>query len=200
VSPGGASGGHEPVGVVAEALFSAVDRLLAQGGSFGELTPARIADEAGVSRQAFYAVFPDTTALALQLLDVRTADVVDCAVPWIEGGGDRDELAAMILELTGILRRHALVLRTQRELGGTDARVRGFWFARVEGIADVLAHRLRREHAGSALNATVTASWIAWGTERTLTTHIQTRPASSDEEVASGIANAIWGAMHQIGT
>lgn len=188
----------EPDEDVEPAVFAAVDRLLEQGRSFTDITAGAIADEAGITRAAFYGAYGDTTALALRMLDVRTAEVVRVATAWIEQGGGRAELATMMRRMVGGFRQHAALLRTRQELGGSDARVRGFWFARIEGVADVLAHRLRRQvREGATLDPVATASWIAWGTERALTIHIQTRSAASDDAVAEGIAGAIWGAMHQ---
>jgi AcrR family transcriptional regulator len=198
VRPVGEGSGPRAGEDVEAALLGAVDRLLAQGRSYTGLTVGTIADEAGVSRSAFYAAFADTAALAVRLIDVRTAELVDRARAWIESDGDRATLAPMVRELLAGFRRHADVLRTRQELGGTDAVVRGYWVGRLEGIADVLAHRLRRpDRDGTALDPAVTASWIVWGTERTLTIHIQTRPERSDDEVADGVAAAIWSAMHQ---
>ncbi len=77
------------------------------------------------------------------------------------------------------------------------------WRAAIDGFAVLVAERITRDQAVQLIPATVdamtTATWIVWGTERTIAMHVSGHlgDTSSDAGLATGIAAATWAAMQR---
>lgn len=178
-------------------MFFAVERLLERGESFTSVGIQRIAEEAGIARTTFYGHFADKPDLLMRMTEALTTDLFDVAGAWIDNDGTRESLTPMIRRLVVEYRRNALLLGALAEVSTYEPVVQEFWHARIEVFADRLRARLEREHpAGPPADPRVTASWIAWGTERALGVHVATRAEAADDGFADAVATSIWGAMH----
>jgi AcrR family transcriptional regulator len=191
-------GGRSRREAVERDVFDAVERLLGDGESFTALGVQRIADEAKIARTTFYGHFPDKPTLLIRMTEAVTADLFQRAADWVQRGGTRDELADTILSLVGEQRRHAPLLRALAEVASYEREVEAFWHARIEAFADVIRERLERDHQpDESPDPVYIASWIAWGTERTIAVHVATRPPGADHAFAQGVAHAIWATMQR---
>jgi AcrR family transcriptional regulator len=120
--PGG--GADRPVEAQGR-LLEATVRLLADGASFTELGVQRITDAAGMSRSAFYTVFPDKTALLLRLTENFQGQVTELVSAW--QSDDVAGLAALVSlyeRLLALFRQHAVVWAAWREVAAYDPAVR----------------------------------------------------------------------------
>lgn len=188
---------------VHEQVLAAVERLLSEGHGFTELGVGRIADEAGIGRSTFYGHFPDKPTLLIRLAGAVTGDLFDRARVWaLDPEHSQASLAATLGELVDQHRRHAHLIRAVGEVAGYDERVRASWRAQIDGFADVLRGRLVADAAartgaapladGLVRRAAVTASYAAWGTERTIALHVERRPPEEDAAFVTALAAASW--------
>jgi AcrR family transcriptional regulator len=190
--------------VVEQQVLQAVERLLADGESFTSLGIQRIAAAAGMARTTFYGHFRDKPSLLIRLTESATTRLFAVAEEWVrDPGSTRADLERTIAELIDEYRRHQPLLRAVNELASYEPAVEEYWRTAIDGFAALVAERIGRDQAAHQIPATVnamtTATWIAWGTERTIAMHVGGHPAdtSSDAELATGIAAATWAAMQR---
>ncbi len=136
----------------------------------------------------------------------------------------REGLERTLAELIEEYRKHAPLLRAVNELASYEPAVEQYWRAAINDFATLIAERIAREQTsrgqtsggqasrgqasrgqtsrGQAAGdrATTTATWIAWGTERTIAMHVATHPddTRSDAALAAGIAAATWATMQHL--
>ncbi len=197
--------------VVEQEVLEAVERLLAGGESFTSLGVQRIAAEAGMARTTFYGHFRDKSSLLIRLTESATLRLFTVAADWVRdpdstGDGLQQTLAQLIEEY----RKHAPLLRAVSELASYEPAVEEYWRAAIDDFAALLAERMRRDRAAHGASesglprgsserarARTIATWIAWGTERTIAMHVAAHPTDSrsDAALAAGIAAATWAAM-----
>lgn len=183
-------------------VLEAVERLLAAGESFTALPVQRIADEAGIARTTFYGHLPDKPGLLMQLITSATRGLFEIAAAWVDDDtADPAAHEATVLALVREHRAHAPLLRALAEVAAYEPEVEAFWRDLIDGFADRIRRRLERDRragrVAADLDARVTASWIAWGTERTLAVHVATRPPREDAAFAKGVSAATLAAMRR---
>ena len=193
--------GRERREAVETRVFEAVERLLDQGDSYTALGVGRIADEAEIARSTFYVHFSDKTDLLLRLADETTDEVFGPMTAWVrDGEPDLPTLEATLVDLVASFRGHRRMLIAFNEVAAYDAEVAAHWRARVEGFARRLAERLRADQPDVDVDWPTTASWMAWGVERTLAQHVATTTEpDGDRRLAIGVARAIWRQTHADG-
>lgn len=173
-------------------VLAAVERLLAEGASFTELSIGRIADEAGMARSTFYGHFPDKSTLLVQLADEATGDLFAFARAWADREDARvEDLERTLHTLTVEHRRHAALIRAVTEVAGYEPVVERWWRGQIDAFVDVL--RERQERAGRApADASATAELVGRGAERAIAVQAEERAADGDAAFAAGLARAIW--------
>lgn len=191
--------GRERREAVDQKVFDAVERLLGQGESYTALGVGRIADAAEIARSTFYVHFPDKTDLLLRLGTSATDEVFGPLNGWVrDGAPDCPRLEQTMLDMLRRFREHRMTLIAINEVAAYDREVAAYWRGRVEGFARRLAERLRGDHPDVDQDWATTATWMAWGVERTVAMHVATDAEGADDaRVATGIARALWRQTHQ---
>ncbi len=187
---------------VSQQVLEAVERLLARGESFTNLGIQRIAAEAGIARTTFYGYFRDKPTLLMALTESATTRLFEVASAWVnDDASTRAQLEATVGQEIVEYRKHAPLLGALTEVAGYAPEVAAYWLETINGFAVLIAERIvRHQQAGripAAVDATTTAEWIAWGTERTVAMHVAAHPddPSGDLQLARGVAAATWAAM-----
>jgi len=180
--PGG--GADRPVEAQGR-LLEATVRLLADGASFTELGVQRITDAAGISRSAFYTVFPDKTALLLRLTENFQGQVTELVSAW--QSDDVAGLAALVSlyeRLLALYRQHAVVWAAWREVAAYDPAVPLSRAAHVERLAAGARARLLRDQraglASASIDADAAITMVVWGGSEAMSRHLDTYDASRD--------------------
>jgi AcrR family transcriptional regulator len=194
------STGPERRGAIEAKVFDAVERLLAAGESYTRLGVGRIADEAGIARSTFYVHFADKSELLMRVADAATRDLFGAAEEWVAHGVDRDTLVDTAAAIIAQRRAHAPTLAALEEVAAYDPVVATFWRVRIGRFAARLTVRIEDDIAAGRVPAGVdaahTATWIAWGTERTVSMHVLTDDGDGDRALAHTLARVMWNALY----
>ena len=152
----------------AEAEFvAATESLLAQGGSYADLSVEQISAAAGRSRTAFYVYFRDKRELLMRATETVVAQLYDEADQWWSGADGRRGLREALTDVLGTYREHGALLRAVVEASTYDRQVADFWRAVVGRFIKATELRLIEdgEDPGRAAGK---AFVLAWMTERVL--------------------------------
>jgi AcrR family transcriptional regulator len=178
-------------------LLEATVRLLADGASFTELGMQRITDTAGMSRSAFYTVFPDKTALLLRLTEDFQSQSAKLVAAW--QSDDVAGLAALVSlyeQLLALFRQHAVVWAALRKVAAYDPAVRQSRAAHVERLAAGARVRLLRDQqaglAPASMDADAAITMVVWGGSEAMSRHLDTHDASRDAVFAGELARIVW--------
>jgi AcrR family transcriptional regulator len=179
-------------------ILDATAALLAGGGGLTPLGVERIAAAAGVSRSTFYVHFRDKTALLVRLADRATAELFATADRfWMEDhSGGPEQLAAVLLAMVRVYRRHEPVLRAVIEVGGYDPTVAAFWRERMDRYADFMREQMETDRRAGllapALDARHTAFALVWAVERGVSEHVRRAAPADDAAFARALGRATW--------
>jgi AcrR family transcriptional regulator len=150
----------------AEASFLAgTEALLAEGGSYAELSIERIAAAAGRSRTAFYLYFRDKRDLLVKLTENVAGELYEIAEGWWSGEDGRRDLHDALTRILSTWRDHADLLRAVVEASTYDEEIGEFWRGIVARFIDQTEARLIQEGEDPA-HAKGKAFSLVWMTER----------------------------------
>lgn len=179
-------------------LFEAVERLLAAGESYTALGIARICEEAGVARSAFYTNFASKAELLLAVIESATENIFTVSLAWAEGdpAPGKDVLEAGVADSLRVWREHAPLVAAYLELSAYDPQVGDYWRESFGTLIDAIERRIRREQAKGSVSAAVdprtTAQYMVFGAERLAAEHIPNQDAGHDAALARNIADCSW--------
>lgn len=181
-------------------VLEAVERLLNDGESFTALPIGRIAEEAGMARTTFYGHFRDKPTLLMRVTATTTRELFGPSRAWVrDDESTLEQLQEMLLGVIRGYREHGPLLRALGEVAAYEPEVAAFWRETMEVFESLLRERLERDQQAGRisrdLDAATTATFIAWGLERTFAMHLETRPEAEDERFTAGVAAAMWAAM-----
>jgi AcrR family transcriptional regulator len=183
-----------------EAVLAATRRLLAGGANFTELGVQQISAEAGVARSTFYAHFRDKADLLMRLAATLTATSFDIASAWETADG-AERMAAAFLQVIGVYREHAGVLRAVAEVSGYDETVRAFWGERLARFSERTVAVLGDERDAGRTPADVdlasAARIIVMGGERAIFDQITFADPSTDATFARELALTWWHGVYR---
>ncbi|MCT9931864.1 TetR/AcrR family transcriptional regulator [Planotetraspora sp. A-T 1434] len=177
-----------------------VERLLAEGASFTELSVERIAAEAGLSRSTFYLYFRDKTELILRLAASLKSGIFQVGVEWrADGIADGLEgLAEAYLQIIRHYRRRPATYAAVLEVAGYDRTVRDALQAGQQRFIDRIAGRLAREQRAGRTSPDFdperAAQVMAWGGEQVIARHVIDTEDDLEEDtrIANELAAAHW--------
>lgn len=156
----------------AQAEFvAAIESLLAQGGSYADLSVEQISAAAGRSRTAFYVYFRDKRELLMKATETVVAQLYDEADQWWSGADGRRGLREALTAVLGTYREHGDLLRAVVETATYDERVADFWRAVVGRFIKATERRLVEEGEDPS-RAAGKAFVLAWMNERALYQHV----------------------------
>ncbi|MFC4533607.1 TetR/AcrR family transcriptional regulator [Sphaerisporangium dianthi] len=177
-----------------------VEKLLAEGASFTELSVERIASEAGLSRSTFYLYFRDKTELILRLAASLKTGTFDIGTDW-DPCGPADGLAWLADAYLSIIRHYrgrAATYAAVLEVAGYDRAVSEALEAGqqrfIDRVAVLLAREQRAGRASTGLDPVRAARVMIWGGEKVIAQHVTTTEDDGEEDarVAGELAAAHW--------
>lgn len=178
-------------------ILDAVERLLAGGANFTDLSVQHIVEEAGVARSTFYMHFRDKTELVLRLVENLATTAFGTATSWDPNGNDpAGALVDVMAEVIGFYRERAHLLRAVLEVAAYDESVRELWNGQLEEFVAQGRQWLKAaQTAGEApadLRADTNIRIMVWGGVQAIAHHIATGDPADDIAVAHEIAMVQW--------
>jgi AcrR family transcriptional regulator len=193
--PGGPPTTTAKRAAVQAAVLAATEALLLERASFADLNVERIANQAGISRTAFYFYFRDKRELLMRLTADVTDRLLEQADAWFTGAGEPEaELRATLQGIGTLYAEHGVLLGAILEAATYDDEVARFWRGVVGRFADGTRRRIEAEQAAGRAEGTqahATAFSLCWMTERALYEHLVQRDPMPLEELLAAL-EAIW--------
>jgi AcrR family transcriptional regulator len=176
-------------------ILAATQRLLSDGASFTALGVQQISAAAGVSRTTFYTHFRDKTDLLMRLAATMVTTSFSIASAWEPAGG-AERLADTFLQVLGIWREHAAVIRAVAEVAAYDETMRDFWRQSLSPFSDRTIAVLREEQQSGRTPADVglasATRVIVIGGERAIFDHVAAAGPGDDAAFARELALIWW--------
>ena len=171
----------------------ALERLLADGRPFREITVQQLADDVALSRTGFYFHFEHTRDVLLTAATGIATDLYEAAELWL-GDDDAgfDELEASLARIAEDYRSHGPVLRAVCEAAAYDDALRAER-RRIIGRF-IVATRRRLERSTPGQTRGLQAAALVWMTERTLLEHVAT-DGDDPVQVSAALAHIWWAAL-----
>lgn len=175
-------------------VLQAMEDLLTEGETYGDLNVERLAGRAGISRTSFYFYFRDKREV-LERLTVTVADQLYAAadVWWSATGVRQDVLRTAIENISNLFTQHGPLLRAIVEVGTYEREVAEHWRGLIGRFIDATEQRIVAEQAaGNAPDypAGPTAFALVWGVERTFYQQFVQESAYTTAELVEALSSA----------
>jgi AcrR family transcriptional regulator len=191
-------------GEIARRLLVAVEKLLADGESFTEVSVERLVGEAGVSRSTFYVYFEDKGDLLQALTEDVMTEVIDAARGWWElpPDADRADVEAAMTGIVAAYRGHVTLMAAVVEASSYDARVRERFGELIQlALGEVASHIAEGQTRGFVrrdVDAEPVAGWLTWMAERGLYQLVRLADDEAGvERLTAALSAIVWNTLYR---
>jgi AcrR family transcriptional regulator len=184
-------------------LLAVVERLLADGVSYTEISIERMVAEAGMARSTFYVYFADKG----DLLRAWFADITDelrvgAATWWqLQPPVRYDDTRAALAAIVATYRPHTPLMAALYDTAGYDPSVRELVDTMMgENIAGLRAHIRRGQSAGfvdPSLLPAETAAWLTWMAERGFHQLVRGASDAQVDRLVDAYARIVWNTLYR---
>jgi len=188
---------------VLDRLSAAVERLLAAGESYTNLSVARLVKEAGLARSTFYVYFEDKADLLSALTEEAVHELVETTRFWwdLPPEADRDDLRAALRRTYEAFVPHKGVMASVVEVASYDPEVSKRYDTLVaRSIDQAAAHieeGIRDGFVAPDLDPRRTAAWICWMIERGLSYIGRPGNEAELEQWLDGLTGLVWNTLYR---
>jgi len=187
---------------IRDRLLAVVERLLAGGESYTEISVERLVSDAGLSRSTFYVYFEDKGDLLRAWFSEIEAEVESAARDWWALGrhSEREDLRRALSNVVNAYRPHTTLMAAMYDAAAFDQAVRELVQAMMDwNIAGLRKHVKAGQREGFIdphLPAQQTAAWLTWMAERGL--HQLVREASDAEldRLIDAYTGIVWNTLY----
>ena len=183
-------------------LFVIVERLLAEGSVFSEISVEQLITEADIARSTFYVYFEDKGALIVELMDRVTKAVGDAADDWfhLPPSATRTDLRNALARLAAAYRQHGPMMSAVIEAATYDPRVRDqYAVVMARRFEDMNGNFIPQQRDGSIrrdIDVAAVTPWLAWLFERGLYQLVGHGGAIS-ESALDGVTSVVWQTLYE---
>jgi len=187
---------------IAGRLFDIVERLLAEGFAFSEISVEQLITEAGIARSTFYVYFEDKGALLVELMDRATQEIGAAASDWFElpPTATRKDLRKALSGLAQGYRRHGRMLSAVIEAAAYDPRVRDEYAAvmqrRFQDMNDSFVPQQQDGAIRADIDVASVTPWLAWMLERGLY-HLVGQGSDLPKWALDGATSVVWQTLYE---
>lgn len=188
---------------IRDLLGTAVEKLMADGESYTELSVERIVRAAGISRATFYVYFEDKGDLLRALAEDFVERMLEAASAWwsLPGDASRADLRVALRAIFDAYRPHKLVAAAVVEVSSYDASLRALFGDLLERvIAAVTEHIETGQREGFVepeLDPQRTAAWLTWMAERGLYQLVAPAGAAATERLLDALTDITWNTLYR---
>jgi len=183
-------------------LADAIERLIDDDTSYGELSVDQLANEAGVARSTFYKYFGDKSGLLSSLAVAVRDDFLQAADAWLTmtAGGARAEYEQSFRIIFEAYRTHRVVMRCIVEQSTQDA-VIGAHFQQMMAafVAAVEEHIRKGQQAGvivESRSASHLAVWLTWMLEYGQMKLIAAADERAVKKYTGAVTDIVWKTLY----
>jgi TetR/AcrR family transcriptional regulator, ethionamide resistance regulator len=183
-------------------LRVAVEKLLAAGESFTEVSVERLVSEAGVSRSTFYVYFEDKGELLRAWFADVEAEVEEAAKDWwaLDADASREDLHRALTKIVESYRPHTTLMAAMYDAAAYDPAVRELVQTMMDwNIAGLRAHIKAGQKAGFVdpeLLPQQTAAWLQWMAERGFHQLVRTAGKAERERLIDAYTSIVWNTLY----
>ena len=183
-------------------LFAIVERLLAEGSAFSEISVEQLITEADIARSTFYVYFEDNGALMIELMERVTRAVGDAADDWfhLPPKASRADLRNALARLAAAYRQHGLMMSAVIEAAAYDPRVQDeYALVMARRCEDMNRSFIPQQRDGSIrgdIDLAAVTPWLAWMFERGLN-QLVGQGADLTESALDGVTSVVWQTLYE---
>jgi TetR/AcrR family transcriptional regulator, ethionamide resistance regulator len=185
-------------------LLAVVERLLADGESYTEISIERMVAEAGMARSTFYVYFADKGDLLRAWFAEITDELRVTAATWwqLQPPVCYEDTRAALAAIVATYRPHTPLMAALYDTAAYDPSVRELVDTMMgENIAGLRAHIRRGQTAGfvdPALSPAETAAWLTWMAERGFHQLVRGASDAHVERLVDAYARIVWNALYRV--
>ena len=191
-------------GEIGRRLLVAVEKLLADGESFTEVSVERLVTEAGISRSTFYVYFEDKGDLLQALTADVMIEVIDAARAWwaLPADADRADLDTAMRGIVAAYRGRMTLMAAAVDATSYDARVRERFGELIQlaqrELASHIAEGQRRGFVRRDVDAEPVAGWLTWMAERGLYQLVRfADDEATVERLTRALSAIVWNTLYE---
>lgn len=183
-------------------LFAIVERLLAEGSTFSEISVEQLITEADIARSTFYVYFEDKGALMVELMERVTKAVGDAGNDWfhLQPTATRADLRNALARLAAAYRQHGRMMSAVIEAAAYDPRVQDEYAAvMARRCEDMNQNFIPQQRDGSIrrdIDLEAVTPWLAWMFERGLNQLVGGGSAMT-ESALDGATSVVWQTLYE---
>lgn len=190
-------------GKVIARLRDALERTLADGGSYSDIDVETLAREAGLSRSSFYVYFEGKVELIRELADDVIASVIEIGRAWWElpPGATKADLRAALEQMLGAYRTQAPLVGVFVEAAAYDSLVREEYMSLMRRSRRAIQEHIRDGQQRGFIRASVdpetTSIWLAWMLSRGAHELIRIATPAQFRRRLAAFTDIIWGTLYE---
>src|SRR5882757_838385 len=169
------------------AVLAAVERLLADGERFTELSVQRIAEEAGVARSTFYLCFQDKTDVLLRLTGTIKDELYAMGEKWRPVEDGPEVLAEIYRRQIQYYRDRAPLMAAITEVTGYDEAFRDANVQSIKRFTRRIVAKFRDEQRAGRLpdgvDPAIAGQVMAWSGEQVIARQVSIGDPADDAKV-----------------
>lgn len=183
-------------------LLQGVERMLAEGERYTDLSVDRIVAAARVGRSNFYVYFQDKSALLQEFFEEMVVDLTVHASPWwqLPPTASKDELREAFREIFSAFLPHRHVWGAAVEAASYDDEMHERFQALMKESMQALAAHIREAQshgfARPDRDPDTMAPWLLWMTERGLYQLISHADPDRFEALLESFTDIYWDALY----
>ena len=188
---------------ICERLSAAVERLVASGIPYADVSVERLCREAEISRGTFYVYFEDKGDLLAQMAAANLRSFADSKAFWwhLPPGSGKHDLRVMFRKTADLYREHSGVMRALSQTAAYDQAMAEQLRAIVDwAIKETCEHvedGLRRGTVRADVDPGPTAEWLCWMFERGLYEIAGLEDDDRLEPMVEAVTDLLWNILYR---
>lgn len=183
-------------------LADAIERLVDDETSYGELSVDQLIGEAGVARSTFYKYFGDKSGLLSSLVGAVRDDFLHAANSWLAmtAGGARAEYEESFRIIFGAYRSHRVVMRCIVEQSTQDDVIGAHFREMMAVFVAAVEHHVREGQRTGVIATSRSASdlaiWLTWMLEYGQMQLIGPADERTVEKYTAAVTDIVWRTLY----
>jgi AcrR family transcriptional regulator len=179
-------------------MLEVIERLIAEGETYTELSVERLIQSANISRSTFYVYFEDKGTLLLALAQDVMQQIIGVAGAWwnLPPDASREDVEGALRGIIDVYFQHAAVWAALVDASAYDPNVRESYRQVVGQSIDALAKHIRDGQKAGTVRAGLdpkrTAAWLTWMTERGLYQELVGASRAEITKLSRALTDIVW--------